>query len=145
MKRLPELEKQIATLEKQLTALTSETIDSRLKRIEEAIRVGQIRPEDVATVQELSKELNILKTYMFRDPTELVELKQLQKDYREVRETQKQQISKEEAMREIAFLNNLYYATTGVFGLILAVMGGSWWVTTRRMKRQEPPQLNKEA
>src|SRR3990170_7148516 len=41
MKRLPELHKQIATLEKQLTALTSETIDSRLKRIEEAIRVGQ--------------------------------------------------------------------------------------------------------
>jgi hypothetical protein len=143
MQRLPDLQKQIATLEKQLSSLTSESIDARLKTIEQAIHAGQIKPEDVATVQDLNRDLNILKTYMFRDPTELVELKQLQKDYRDLRETQGQLIKKDDVMREINILNNLYYATTGVFGLILAVMGGFSWYTAKRPKKEDTPAQEK--
>ena len=145
MRRLPELQKQIATLEKQLSSLTSDSINARIKTIEQAIRVGQIKPEDVATVQDVSKELGVLKTYMFRDPTELIALKQLQKDYRELRETQNQLAKKDDVSRDIAFLNNLFYSTTGLFGLILAVMGGFSWYSAKRIKKEEKSDSEKQA
>ena len=134
MQRLPDLRKQISTLEAQLASLTTKSIETRLSTIETAVRVGSVKPDDIATVQELKEELDVLKTYMFRDPRELVELKELQKNYQEIRENQDRLITKDEAYREIKFTNNLFYASIGLFALLLAVMGGSW-ISTRRMKR----------
>jgi hypothetical protein len=143
MQRLPELKKQIQTIEKQLSALTTKSIENRLHVIEQAIKVGSIKPEEIATVQELKEDITILKTYMFRDPSELVELKQLQKNYQEIREDQDKLITEEDALREINFVKNLFYASMSFFGLFLAAMGASWWVISRKskqesMKRKKP-------
>ena len=109
--------------------------------------MGSVKPEDIATVQELKEELNMLKTYMFRDPEELVDLKQLQKNYQEIRENQDLLITKEEFHREVSTMNNLFYASIGLFALVLAFMGNSWWVSTRRVKQegmnQRSPETNK--
>ena len=144
MQRLPDLRKQISTLEAQLASLTTKSIETRLSTIETAIRTGSVKPEDIATVQELKEELDVLKTYMFRDPEELVELKQLQKNYQEIRETQDRLITREEVRREVDFMNNLFYTSISLFALLLAIIGGSWWTSTRRVKQEEMNQRSPE-
>ena len=135
MKAIPSIQKEIETIQKQMGALTTESIEARLNSIEKAIKAGTINPEEVATLQALNNDFKVLKSYMFRDPRELVELKQLQKNYQELRDNQGLLIKKEDVMREISFMQNLFYAAIGLFGLLLAVMGGTWWQSTKRIKQ----------
>ena len=44
MQQIPSLKKELATLQKQLSALTTESVENRLHLIEENIRVGKIDP-----------------------------------------------------------------------------------------------------
>ena len=134
MQQIPSLRKEIAILQKQLTALTTESIESRLHIIEENIRVGKIKPSDVKATQDLSHDLQILKTYMFRDPEELLELKQLQRNYQDLKNQSDKYIEKDDVMREVSFLNNLFFSSIGLFGLLLAVMGGSWLQSNKKLK-----------
>ncbi len=137
MRRIPDIEKQLNTLETRLSGLTTQSIETRLGTLEQAIRAGQIKPEDVATVQDLRRDLDSLKTYMFQDPRELVELRQLQRNYQEVRDKQDKLITKDEVMREVSFLQNMFYASTTLFGLLLAGIGGSWWLGSRKLSKME--------
>ena len=47
MERLPQLKKQIETLEKQMAALSTSSIESRLNKIEKAIQTGDLSIDDI--------------------------------------------------------------------------------------------------
>ena len=72
MERIPELQKQIGVLEKQLAALTNQSIESRLSVIEKSIAVGDLDIDEVATLQNLKANFDILKSYMFSNPEDLI-------------------------------------------------------------------------
>jgi hypothetical protein len=84
MERLPQLRKQIETVEKQMAALSTSSIESRLTTIEKAIKTGDLSVDEIATLQELLADFQVLRTYMFEDPEDLVKLKTLQRDYSEL-------------------------------------------------------------
>ena len=88
MKKLPDLADRLAKLEKEISTLTTDSIDGRLRSVERTLQTGQLKPEEIASLSELRSDVLLLKTYMFRDARELVEFKQLQSDYHILRERQ---------------------------------------------------------
>lgn len=81
MERLRKLRGQIETLEKQMAALSTASIESRLSTIVKAINTGDLSVEEIATLQQLLSDFQVLKSYMFESPEDLVKLKTLQRDY----------------------------------------------------------------
>lgn len=134
MEKIPDLRREITVLEKQIATLSTVSIESRLKSIETAIKAGDIDTGQIATLQELKSEFEILKTYMFNDPEGLVQLKTLQRDYGELVDSKNSYMSKDEIRREIGFLTNMFYTVLGFLGLLISIAGGSWWFTSRKIK-----------
>ncbi|MEI8640212.1 hypothetical protein P4S68_00310 [Pseudoalteromonas sp. Hal099] len=134
MERLPELKKQISVLEKQLATLTSQSIESRLSIIEKSIAVGDVDVDEVATLQKLKSDFEILKSYMFSDPEDLVKLKTLQRDYQEISSSINDYVHKDVVEREISYLNNMFYTVLGFLGILISIAGGSWYSTARKLK-----------
>ena len=140
MERLPELRKQIDVLEKQLVTLSSQSIESRLSTIEKSIEVGDIDVTEVATLQKLKSDFEVLNSYMFTDPKDLVELKTLQRDYKELKASISDYVHKDVVEREISFLTNLFYTVLAFLGILISIVGTSWYTTTKKLKN-----LNSEA
>lgn len=134
MERIPELRKQISVLEKQLATLTSKSIESRLSTIEKSIAVGDVDVDEVATLQKLKGDFEILKSYMFSDPEDLVKLKTLQRDYKEISGNIDNYVHKDVVEREISFLNNLFYTILGLLGILITIAGGSWYSSAKKLK-----------
>jgi hypothetical protein len=139
MERLPELKKQINVLEKQLANLSSQSIESRLSKIEKSIALGDVDVDEIATLQKLKSDFEVLKTYMFSDPEDLVKLKTLQRDYQEISIKIDKYIQKDVVEREINYLTNMFYTVLAFLGVLVSLAGGSWWFTSRKLKS-----LNKE-
>ncbi|HGF7203423.1 TPA: hypothetical protein AB5D93_003419, partial [Vibrio cholerae] len=137
MERLPQLRKQIETLEKQMASLSSSSLENRLNTIEKAINTGDLSVEEIATLQQLKSDLQILKTYMFEDPEDLVKLKTLQRDYSELLSNQRAFMKEADIMREISFLQNMFYTMLGLFGILVSLVGGSWWFMSKKAKSAE--------
>lgn len=137
MERLPQLRKQIETLEKQMASLSSSSLENRLNTIEKAINTGDLSVEEIATLQQLKSDLQILKTYMFEDPEDLVKLKTLQRDYSELLSNQSAFMKEADIMREISFLQNMFYTMLGLFGILVSLVGGSWWFMSKKAKSAE--------
>lgn len=142
MERLPDLRKQITVLEKQLANLTTSSIDSRLGKIEKSIAAGDVDLDEVATLQQLKADFDILKTYMFSNPEDLVKLKTLQRDYAEMSSEIGDYVKKDVVEREIRFLTNMFYTVLGLFGILISIVGGSWWFTARKLKALNSEELN---
>ena len=134
MERLPELRKQIGVLEKQLATLSSQSIESRLSTIERSIAVGDVDVDEVATLQKLKADFEILKSYMFSDPEDLVKLKTLQRDYQEISGSIDDYVHKDVVEREINYLNNMFYTVLGFLGILISIAGGSWYSTAKKLK-----------
>lgn len=134
MERLPELKKQISVLEKQLATLTSQSIETRLSFIEKSIAVGDVDVDEVATLQKLKSDFEILKSYMFSDPEDLVKLKTLQRDYQEISNSIDDYVHKDVVEREISYLNNMFYTVLGFLGILISIAGGSWYSTARKLR-----------
>jgi hypothetical protein len=145
MERLPELRKQITTLEKQLVNLSSSSIENRLSKIEKSISAGDVDIDEVATLQQLKADFEIMKTYMFSDPEDLVKLKTLQRDYQEMSSNIDGFVEKDIVDREIGYLNNMFYTVLGFLGLLISIAGGSWWSTSRKLKALNSEELNKQS
>ncbi len=143
MERIPELRKQITILEKQLANLSSSSIEQRLASIEKSIEVGDVDIDEVKTFQQLRSDFEILKTYMFSDPEDLVKLKTLQRDYQEVSSSIENFVEKDVVEREISFLNNMFYTVLGFLGILISIAGGSWWATSKKLKAINTEELNK--
>lgn len=134
MERIPELRKQIAILEKQLVALSSKSIESRLGTIEKSIAVGDIDVNEVATLQQLKSDFDVLKSYMFNDPEDLVKLKTLQRDYKELKGGINEYVHKDVVEREISFLTNLFYTVLAFLGILISIVGTSWYSTAKKLR-----------
>jgi len=134
MERLPQLKRQIEILEKQMVSLSSSSIETRLKAIEKAINTGELSVEEISTLQQLSNDFQTLKSYMFDNPEDLVKLKTLQRDYSELVRSKDNYMTSSEVMREISFLQNMFYTILGLFGILVSLVGGSWWFSVRREK-----------
>lgn len=134
MERLPELRKQIGVLEKQLATLSSQSIESRLSTIERSIAVGDVDVDEVATLQKLKADFEILKSYMFSDPEDLVKLKTLQRDYQEISGSIDDYVHKDVVERELNYLNNMFYTVLGFLGILISIAGGSWYSTAKKLK-----------
>jgi len=136
MQRIPDLEQKIAKLDSQISILSTESIDARLQTVERAMQVGQLKPEDIATLVEIKQDVGTLKTYMFRDPKELVELKELQKNYQTMASAQNQYATKEALRSEIGTLQTILTISLAILGILFTVIFGSW---LRRGPRTETP------
>jgi hypothetical protein len=134
MERMPDLRKQIDVLEKQMVSLSSKSIESRLNTIEKSIAVGDIDVAEVATLQELKSDFEVLKTYMFTNPEDLVKLKTLQRDYKELKSSMPNYIHKDVVERELSFLTNLFYTVLAFLGILISIVGTSWYSTTKKLK-----------
>ncbi|MCK6261696.1 hypothetical protein KP803_00245 [Vibrio sp. ZSDE26] len=134
MERLPDLRNQIDVLEKQLVSLSSKSIESRIATIEKSIEVGDIDVTEVATLQKLKADFEVLNSYMFTDPTDLVELKTLQRDYKELKESISSYVHKDVVARELSFLTNLFYTILAFLGILISIVGTSWYTTTKKLK-----------
>jgi cell division protein FtsB len=134
MERIPELKKQISILEKQLATLTNQSIESRLATIEKSIAIGDVDVSEIATLQNLKVDFDVLKSYMFSDPEDLVKLKTLQRDYQEISGDIQNYVHKDVVDREISFLTNLFYTVLGFLGILISIVGTSWYSTTKKLK-----------
>jgi len=133
MERIPELQKQIGVLEKQLAALTNQSIESRLSVIEKSIAVGDLDIDEVATLQNIKADFDILKSYMFSNPEDLIELKTLQRDYQEIAGGMENYVHKDDIKREFSFLSNMFYTVLGFLGILISLAASSWYSTTKKL------------
>jgi hypothetical protein len=134
MERIPDLKKQITILEIQLAKLTSQSIESRLSNIEKSIAIGDVDVEEIATLQGLKADFEILKSYMFSDPEDLVKLKTLQRDYQEISRDIESYVHKDIVEREISYLTNMFYTVLAFLGILISIAGGSWYSTAKKLK-----------
>jgi hypothetical protein len=136
-RKIPDIEGRISTLDKRTLTLTSENIEARLGKIETAIKVGQVNPETLSSLQELRNDFNALKTYMFSDPDKLVELRTLQNDYQQLKQAQSQMITKEAVSSQINSTKDLFWISLGLHGILFTIMIGALgtWFTLTRPRR----------
>lgn len=40
-------------------------------------------------------------------------------------------------MREVGFLQNMFYTVIGLFGILVSLVGGSWLFAARRVKKED--------
>lgn len=131
-KKIPNLEERISTIEKQLTALTTENIEARLAIIEKAISVGEVKPEDLKSIQSLRDDFLVMKSFMFSKPEQLVDFKTLQRDYQGLNADISKIMAKEDILREIDSVRNVFYATLSIFGIVVSIFAGAWFLAFRR-------------
>jgi hypothetical protein len=120
---IPDLQAKIALLNDQVKLLTTTSIETRLQTIETAIHSGNLKPEQIASFEDMRKELETLKTYMFQDPQKLVDLKQLQKDYRELSFATSGYATKQELESKNAFTRDILYVSLALWGILFTVVG----------------------
>jgi hypothetical protein len=151
LKAIPDLEARIADLDKRTKALTSEEVESRLTRIETAIRLGRVNTQDLASLQELRRDFDNLKTFMFARPEQLVDFRTMQRDYLELKENAKNSMSRQEISREIDSTKTMFWWNLAVFGILTSIFVGTWFVGFRQTMKlreqapQSPPQAQTKA
>lgn len=139
MKKIPNIEKNLSQLESQISILSTESIEARLSKIENAIHAGDINSDEIGSFIDLQNDITTLKTYMFRDPKELIELKILQKDYRELADNQSQYATKEALRSEVSTFQTILTISLSFFGLLFTVVFGSWWFIGKRTAETSQP------
>jgi hypothetical protein len=122
MQAIPDIQAKIASLNDQMKVLSTTSIENRLQTIETAMSVGNVKPEQIATVEDMRKEIDTLKSYMFSDPKALVDLKQLEKDYGELNTSLKNSPTKSELEGEISTTKDLIHLTWALFGIPIALL-----------------------
>jgi hypothetical protein len=122
IQQIPDIQVKITSLSDQLKALSATAIENRLQTIETAMSVGNVKPEQIATVQDIRKEIDTLKTYMFSDPKALVDLKQLEKDYGDLNATLKNCPTKTEFESGMSTTKDLIYFTWTLVGVVFAIL-----------------------
>jgi hypothetical protein len=94
-----------------------------------------LKPEQIASFEDMRKELETLKTYMFQDPQKLVDLKQLQKDYRELSFATSGYATKQELESKNAFTRDILYVSLALWGILFTVVGLPIIWRPRRQRR----------
>jgi hypothetical protein len=138
MLALPEMQARIENLENRLKLLTTASIEARVSTIETALRVGNVSADQVASLEDLRKELEVLKSYMFSDPKGLVELKQMETDYRLLTQNENMMATKEELRNASAAATDRLYLTWAFLGIIFAIMLADRFIPRRQIIPTKP-------
>lgn len=104
----PVLSAEINTLKSQLVGLISGSIESKLRILEESIKLGSVSAS-LGTIQDLKSDVKVLRTYS--EPP--------------VKEKNEQLIN-EKLIAELSHLKNLIYLTFASCGLMIAAVAGFW-------------------
>jgi hypothetical protein len=104
----PVLSAEINTLKSQLVGLVSGSIESKLRTLEESIRMGSISAS-LGTIEDLKNDVKVLRSYS--EPPQV--------------KTNDNQVN-EELIQELGQLKNLIYLTFASCGLMIAAIAGFW-------------------
>ena len=107
--------------------------------MEKALKIGKLSSDDIASLNDLKKEMLKLKTYLFSDPNEVVEFKELQSNYKKLSEAQTNYATKDHLRSEISTLQTILTVSLSFFGILFTVMFGSWWFVGRKASVTETP------
>ena len=137
MELIPELEVKAHELEKQIRTLTTQSIENRLSKIEKAIIAGEIKTEDLQSLQELQKEFKKLQEYMFDAPERVIEFRTLQTQYSNLNKTLDKKMDSDDVRNEISSLKDLFYLTLAFMGILVSILAGAWFIALRRQIKSE--------
>ncbi len=114
----PVLSAEINTLKGQLVGLISGSIESKLRSLEESIRMGKVT-SSLGTIQDIKNDVKVLQSYS------MPEKQQVQG-----------QVS-EAVIKEVSHLKNLIYLTLTSCGLMIAAIAGFWVRRRYRLSHSE--------
>ena len=103
----PVLSAEINTLKGQLVGLVSGSIESKLRTLEESIRIGSVNTS-LGTIQDLKNDVKVLRSYSVPEKKE------------------RQSLANEALLQEVSQLKSLIYLTLTSCGLMIAAIGGFW-------------------
>jgi len=114
----PVLSAEVNTLKGQFVGLVSGSIESKLRTLEESIRLGTVSTA-LGTIEDLKNDVKVLRAYS--EPTK----------------KEKVVIPNEQLMQEMSELKHLVYATLASCGLMLAAVAGIWFKNRYRLPYKE--------
>jgi hypothetical protein len=114
----PVLSAEVNTLKGQFVGLVSGSIESKLRSLEESVRLGTVSSA-LGTIEELKSEVKVLRSYS------------------EPAEKENVAIPNQQLMQEMSELKHLVYATLASCGLMLAAVAGIWFKNRYRLPYKE--------
>ena len=114
----PVLSAEVNTLRGQFVGLVSGSIESKLRTLEESVRLGTVS-EALGTIEDLKNDVKVLRTYS------------------ESPKKEKAALSNEQLMQEMSELKRLIYLTLASCGLMLAAIAGIWLKNRYRLPYKE--------
>ena len=114
----PVLSADVNTLKGQFVGLVSGSIESKLRTLEESIRVGSVS-NSLGTLEDLKNEVQVLKSYS------------------ESPKVISTTVPNEQIVQEMHSLKRLVYLTLASCGLMLAAVGGVWLNNRYRLPKKE--------
>jgi hypothetical protein len=114
----PVLSAEVNTLKGQFVGLVSGSIESKLRVLEESIRLGAVSTA-LGTIEDLKNDVKVLRSYS------------------EPANKEKVVIPNEQLMQEMSELKHLVYATLASCGLMLAAVAGIWFKNRYRLPYKE--------
>ena len=114
----PVLSAEVNTLKGQFVGLVSGSIESKLRTLEESIRLGTAS-KALGTIEDLKNDVKVLRSYS------------------EPAKKEKVVIDNEQLMQEMSELKRLIYVTLASCGLMLAAVAGIWFKNRYRLPYKE--------
>ena len=114
----PVLSAEVNTLKGQFVGLVSGSIESKLRSLEESVRLGTVSSA-LGTIEDLKNDVKVLRSYSEPAKKEQVTL------------------SNEQLMQEMSELKRLIYVTLASCGLMLAAIAGIWFKNRYRLPYKE--------
>jgi hypothetical protein len=114
----PVLSAEVNTLKGQFVGLVSGSIESKLRTLEESIRLGTASTA-LGTIEDLKNDVKVLRSYS------------------EPAKKEKVVIDNEQLMQEMSELKRLIYVTLASGGLMLAAVAGIWFKNRYRLPYKE--------
>jgi hypothetical protein len=112
----PVLSADVNALKAQMIGLVSGSIESKLRMLEESVRMGTAA-NSLGTIQDLKNDVKVLRSYS--QPAEKID--------------SKERIANEQVLREISQLKHLIYVSLASCGLMLAAVAGIWLKNSNRL------------
>jgi len=114
----PVLSAEVNTLKGQFVGLVSGSIESKLRSLEQSIRLGTVSTA-LGTIEDLKNDVKVLRSYT------------------EPAKKEKVVIANEQLMQEMSELKRLIYVTLASCGLMLAAIAGIWFKNRYRLSYKE--------
>lgn len=111
----PVLSADVNALKAQMIGLVSGSIESKLRTLEENIRLGAAA-NSLGTIEDLKNDVKVLRSYS--QPAE---------------KTDKSSVANEQLLQEVSQLRRLIYVTLASCGLMLAAVAGIWLKNSNKL------------